>query len=164
VAQIAGRLVGAAEQQRRDVVGEDPVALLGHTHVAGAHAGLDVDHRDLRAGGRERAGERRVGVAVDERGVRLDLVDQRLERREHPRRLRRVAAAGDVQLDVRSGEAELLEEDARKRVVVVLAGVDEDLLVAGAQRSGDRGGLHELRPVADDGQDSHGSIIACGGP
>ena len=53
------------------------------------------------------------------------------------------------------GEAELCEEHARERVVVVLAGVHEDLLVALAQRPGHGGGLDELRPVADDGEDLH---------
>ena len=53
------------------------------------------------------------------------------------------------------GEAELGEEDPRERVVVVLAGVHEDLLVALAQRPGHGGRLDELRPVADDGEDLH---------
>ena len=55
----------------------------------------------------------------------------------------------------RSGarQAELGEEDARELVVVVLAGVDEHLLVARAQRRRDRRGLDELRPVADDRED-----------
>ena len=53
------------------------------------------------------------------------------------------------------GQAELLEEDRRERVVVVLAGVDEHLLVLGAQPARDGRGLDELRAVADDGQDAH---------
>ena len=66
----------------------------------------------------------------------------------------------------RSGprEPQLGEEHARERVVVVLAGVHEHLLVALAQRAGDRRGLDELRPVADHGQDPHGALSLDGVP
>ena len=47
------------------------------------------------------------------------------------------------------------DEDRRELVVVVLAGVDEQLLVALAQRPRDRGRLDELRPVPDDREDPH---------
>ena len=61
------------------------------------------------------------------------------------------------------GEAELGEEDPRERVVVVLAGVHEHLLVALAQRARYGRGLDELRPVADDGEDPHaGSLRRAG--
>jgi hypothetical protein len=38
----------------------------------------------------------------------------------------------------------------------VLAGVDEHFLGVPAQEAGNRGRLHELGPIADDGQDAHG--------
>ena len=60
-----------------------------------------------------------------------------------------------AELAVGPGEAELGEEDRRERVVVVLAGVHEDLLVLLAQRPRDGGRLDELGPVADDGEDPH---------
>ena len=49
----------------------DAVELLGHRAVEGAHAGLDVGDRDPRLRRGERAGERRVRVAVDEHRVGL---------------------------------------------------------------------------------------------
>ena len=48
------------------MVGQDAVELLGHRAVEGAHPGLDVRDRDARLGAGQRAGERRVRVAVDE--------------------------------------------------------------------------------------------------
>ena len=45
----------------------------------------------------------------------------------------------------------------RQLVVVVLAGVDEQLVVLGAQQARDRGRLDELRPVPDDRDDPQGS-------
>jgi hypothetical protein len=67
----------------------------------------------------------------------------------------------DRELALGALETELGEEHARERVVVVLAGVHQDLLVALAQRAGDGGGLDELRPVADDCENAHaGSVVA----
>ena len=70
---------------------------------------------------------------------------------QHARGLGGVRAPGDAQLTLRPRHAELAEEDLRQLVVVMLAGMDQDLLVLGPHRRGDRGGLDELRPVADDG-------------
>ena len=50
------------------------------------------------------------------------------------------------------GTLELLDEDPRQFVVVVLAGVDEHLVVSLAQTARDGGRLHELGPVANDGE------------
>jgi len=63
--------------------------------------------------------------------------------------------AADAQLTIGAGEPELPEEHARERVVVMLARVHEDLLVALAQRARHGRGLDELGPVADDGEDLH---------
>ncbi len=154
-AQVCRGRVGGAQQQRREVVGEHAVELLGHAPVERAHAGLDV--HDRRGGLRcsERAGERRVGVAVYEHRVRCQLGDQRLERAEHACRLPGVRAAADAQLAVGPRQSQLGEEHTRERVVVVLAGVHEHLLVALAQRPRHGRCLDELRPVADDCEDLH---------
>ena len=65
-----GRLRGAQQQVAR-VVGQHAVELLGHRAVVGAHPRLDVRDRHPGLCGGERAGQRRVRVAVDEheRGV-----------------------------------------------------------------------------------------------
>ena len=53
-------------------------------------------------------------------------------------------------------QAELVDEDLRELVVPVLARMDDDLVDPGlAQGDGERRRLDELRPVADDGEDSH---------
>ena len=138
------------------MIHEHPVQLLRHRAVERAHARLDVHHRQARLRAREPAGERRVGIAVDEHRVWRELVDERLDRGEHARGLRAVRAARDPQFVVGLRESQLLEEHARERVRVVLAGVHQDLLVPLAQQAGDRGGLDELRPVPDDREYAHG--------
>jgi hypothetical protein len=52
-------------------------------------------------------------------------------------------------------QLQFVEEHARELVVVVLAGVDEDLARALAKPVGDRRRLHELRPVANYGDYPH---------
>src|SRR5258705_471442 len=74
----------------------------------------------------------------------------RLERGEHARRLVGVGAVVDVQLPIRRGDSQLVEKDPAELVVMVLTGVNQQLVVGLAQLAGDRRGLHELRPVADD--------------
>jgi hypothetical protein len=153
--QVCHRRARRAQQQIAEVVGEHAVELLRHAVVERAHAGLDVNDRHARLGRRQAARERRVGVAVHEHGVRRELAEQRLERSQHAGRLLAVAAAADRKLAVRARETELGEEHARERVVVVLTGVHEDLLVPLTKRARNGRGLDELRTVADDCQDLH---------
>ena len=55
-------------------------------------------------------------------------------------------------------QAELPDEDLRKRVVVVLPGVDDDLVDPDqAEPDRERRTLHELRAVSDDGENLHGA-------
>ena len=54
-----------------------------------------------------------------------------------------------------AAQAELAEEGAGHRVVVVLAGVDEDLLVSRPEHRLQRGGLDQLGPRPDDADDPH---------
>ena len=79
--------------------------------------------------------------------------EHRLEGGQDARGLRRVGAATGVQLTRGRRDAELLEEDLRELVVVVLPGVDDHLIGDLAQPARDRGRLDELRAVADDRDD-----------
>ena len=49
-------------------------------------------------------------------------------------------------------QPELLEEHARELGVVVLAGMDQHLLIAAPQTVGNRCSFHKLRPVPYDGE------------
>ena len=68
--QALDGLGGGAEEVGGDVVGEDAVGLLRQVAVVAAEAGLDVGDGDAELRRGERAGQRRVGVAVDEDEVR----------------------------------------------------------------------------------------------
>jgi hypothetical protein len=66
----------------------------------------------------------------------------------------------ESELALRARDAQLVDEHRRQLVVVVLAGVHEDLVVLGSQRPADRGRLDELGPVADDGDDPQAVVAS----
>jgi hypothetical protein len=151
VAQVAGRRGRRAQQQVGGVVGEHAVELLGHRAVERAHPRLHMGDRDphLRRG--QRAGQRRVRVAVDEHHVGALGRQQRRQRGQHAARLLGVGAAAQLEQVLGPRQLQLVEEDLRQLRVVVLARVDEHLLGGVTEPGRDRGGLHELRSVANDG-------------
>ena len=75
----------------------------------------------------------------------------------HPGRLHGMGAGPDAEEAVGLPQAEVLEEDARHGVVVVLAGVDEHhLRVDRLEGVDDRLDLHEVGPGAGHADGSHG--------
>ena len=77
------RLVGVQEEELGEVVGDDPVDLLGHRAVEAAQPRLDVADRDPELRGAERRRERRVDVAGDEHEVGPLVAQHGLEPLEH---------------------------------------------------------------------------------
>jgi hypothetical protein len=158
--EVLHRRLGRAQQHVGKVVGHDAVELLRHRAVERAHPGLDVRDRDVRLRGGEAAGERRVRVAVDEHEIRALSLQQRAEGSQHARGLLGVGPAVDAELALGARHAELLDEHGAELVVVVLAGVDEQLLVLGPEQARHGGGLDELRPVPDDRDDAQGRRVS----
>ena len=144
-------LVGT-EEDGREPVHLDPDVLLGHGEVAAPEAGLDMAERDARRRGGTRARQRRVRVAVDEdEGRRLGR-DRSCDGGHHRLRVRRVQVEAMRWLR----KTQLREEHVRQLAVVVLPGVDDDLLDPGvAECDGQGRGLDELRAVPDDGEQLH---------
>ena len=154
--QVGERRFGRAQEQRRQVVGHDPVDLFGHPPVVAAQACFDVRDRDVQLGADQRAGQRGVRVAVDEQPVRLLLDRDGLDARQHRPGLHPVPARADLQVGVRRGDVELAEEQVRHRFVVVLAGVEQELLVLAAKGLRNGRGFDELRSRADHRENLHG--------
>jgi len=94
--------------------------------------------------------QRRVGVAVDEHHVGTLFGEELFEKPEHLARHLPVRPAADREVEVRLRDTELFEEHIRHLVVVVLPGVNEDLLVALAERPAHGSGLDELGTRPDD--------------
>ena len=146
------RAVVRAEEEPREAIRLDPVALLRHVEVAAAQPRLHVRERDRRVCRGTRAGERRVRVAVDEDDVGRFGSDPFRDRGLH-----RVGVGGvEIEPVARLGEAELVEEDLGHGVEPVLPRVQDDLFDARiAECRRQRRCLDELRAVPDDGEHLH---------
>src|SRR5690348_8382547 len=103
----------------------------------------------------ERPGEGRVRVAVHQEPVGPLLDRDRLDAFEHRGRLRTVRSRADAEIYVGCRQSQLREEQFRHRLVVMLAGVDQELVMAIPHRARDWPGLDELRPGAEHGEDPH---------
>jgi hypothetical protein len=156
--QVYDRLIGMQEEQLGELVGDDPVDLLGHGAVEAAQAGLDVGDRDAHLDRGQHRRQGRVDVARDEDEVGLLGLQHRLQPLHRPRRLRCMGPRAHLQHVVRGRHPELLEEDLRHQPVVVLAGVDDRVAAlgqAGAQGGDHRRRLDEVRPGPDHVEDPH---------
>ncbi len=120
----AARALVRTEEQGRNAVDLDPVALLGHREVAASKARLDMRKRN--AGRLRRIGARECGVRVS---VDKDPIGPCVEDGLEDRRQHRVGV-GRLQFERVPGlpELELVEEHPRQLVVVVLARVEHDLV------------------------------------
>ncbi len=156
--EVADRLFGVHVELVGDRVGEDPVDLFRHRPVVAAQTGLDVADRDAQLDRGQCRGDSRVHVPGNHDQVGRIGDQQRLEALHDLGGLLGVGAGADLEHVVRGGNAELLEEDFRHQAVVVLAGVDDHLLAFGhaiTQGGDDRGHLDEVRPSAENVDNSH---------
>jgi hypothetical protein len=114
-----------------DGVGEDAVDLFGHGAVEAAEAGFDVGDANAEFDSSEGDGDGGIDVPDDENEMGLVLEKHGFDALKDFGRLGGVGAGTDLEIDVRRGDAHLLEEDVGEFFVVVLARVDEDGLDLG---------------------------------
>ena len=120
--------LAGAEKQGGKLVRHDPVDLFGHAAVEAAQARLHVGDGDVEFGRGKRAGQRGVGVAVDQNPVGFFVDEDFLDSGEHLSCLRAVRPGTDGQVVFGLRNFEFPEKDSGHAVVVVLAGVDEKLV------------------------------------
>jgi hypothetical protein len=161
LSEVLDAALGRREEEIRDVIGEHAVDLLGHRPVVASEAGLDVGEASVGLRGHDRARERRVRVAVHHDDVGRFAFDDLAEPTHHRSGLSALRIRAHPEVVLRGRDVQFLEEHVGHGPAVVLAGVDEDLLVAFAERARDRERLHELRARADDRDDPHCSAPGC---
>ena len=147
------------EQPARDVVGQDPVRLLGHPAVKAPQPGFDVSNGDPGSHRCQRSSQRGVGVAIDEDSIGTSALEDRRDRGKHPTELLGSTSAANAERVVRFRQAQLREERPGHRVIPVLAGVHEDFVVPGTQGRQERRRFDELGSRPDDADDSHDSSL-----
>ena len=147
--QIASGVLGIAHVHVGNMVHDAAVGLLGQTLVEAAVAGLHVEDGDVQPLGRD-GGQAAVGVAQDQQRVRLQPDHELIAFGDNvPDRLAEVLAHR-VEIVVGRAQAEVFEKDAVQGVVVVLAGVDQDLLEVSIAFLDDGRQTDDLRPGAHD--------------
>ena len=146
------------EMQVGQLVDDEPVQLLRHLTVERAQARLDMGDRDTQIGRGQRGGDRGVDVADDDQQVRPVLHEQRMQRQHDLGDLLGGRAGADLQVHVRRGDAQLLEEHAIHEKVIMLACMNEARRERSPrpQRPHDRRDLHEIGTRADDEVDAVG--------
>ncbi len=153
--QRLARSVVGTQEERRDPVDLDSISLLRHRKVAAAEPRLDVGDRNPGLDSGLRSGERRVRVAEDEHPVGSLALEHGQDLRLHQRGV----GGSEIERVERLGQPELVVEHGRHRPVVVLAGVERDLLDSSlSQGQRERRRLDELRPVSDDGEHLHARL------
>lgn len=148
------------EEQIGSMIRENAIVLLRHPAIERAQSGLKMRDGEVEFDGAQGRGNRRIGVAIDEHPVRLVLFEDRIQGRKHRPGLNTVAAGADPEMNVSSGNTEILEKDIRKHGVIMLARVHNDVLdVRLGCRFRDRGEFNELGARTDDACDLHKPIL-----
>ena len=103
----------------------------------------------------QRGGHGGVHIAVDQHEVRRFRDAHRFEALHDRRRLVGMRSGAHAERMVRTRQIQITEERIGHFRVVVLSRVDDDVArVARRERAGDGRELHEVRPRADDREDS----------
>ncbi len=121
-----------------------------------------MGNRYLKFGGRQGAGQRRIGIAIDQDGIGLFGHQHGFDAFGHTARHRAMAQTMDIQMISRPGNRHLLEKNVRHAGIEMLTRMEDFLLYPRMGRDGaaDHGGLDELRPRADDSDDFHAVSMA----
>ena len=139
-------------------VGAQAIDFLGHVHVPGAQARLDMGHLDSQLFSRDGAGHGGVDIPHHDDQIRLFPQADLFELDHDPGGLLGMGTATHFQIDIGLGHAEVVEEGFAHLLVVVLAGVDEEVLDfvrVSVHGLDDRGHFHEVGAGADDVEDFH---------
>ena len=156
--EVAPGVLGISKVHIRDDVHDPPVGLLRQTLVLAAVACLHVEDGDVEPLGSDGA-EAGVGIPQDQQGIRL-LFDHNTITFGYniADRLSQVRAYG-IQIEVRRPKTQVIKEHLIELVVIVLAGVDKDLIKVAVTLFDDNGEPDDLRPGSDDShefQPGHG--------
>ena len=131
------------------MVHDAPVGLLGQALVKAAVARLHMEDGDMQALGGD-GGQAGVGVSQNQQSVWLHLHHELIAPGDDVADALPQIGSHGVQIVVRSTQAQILKKDLIEGIVVVLTGVDQNLikiLIASFDRSRQP---DDLRPGADD--------------
>ena len=147
---------GRREKVIGNMVGEDAVDLLRHAAVVRAQPGFHVADLDTQLGGRQGPGQDAVGIPLDDHDGRIFFPENLLGADEYFTRLFGVGAGTGIDIILRRGKDQLLEEDLVQLVGIVLAGMQhEEIRLFSLQNLYQWGQFYNLRSGAEDNGNFH---------
>ena len=167
--EVRHRSIVRGEEEIGSMIDKHAVDFLGHGTVEAAKAGLDLQLsafqlRLAELGCGEGAGECGIGVAKDDDNARPVSEEVGFEALKGAGGHGGVGAGANTEVVMGLRDAEFAEEAFRHPLVIMLAGMDDALIVASPPGLGREGGeLDELRAGTDYGGDSHEMSEADGG-
>ena len=149
------RLFGT-EQHITDCIGENAVDLLGHRAVPTPQTRFDVNQGNAQLHRHQATGDRAVHVADHQHGIGSGPKHHGLEGFHNLRRLHGVASRTHFQVEVRLGNAQVMEEEPAHVLVIVLTRVNQQRLngLVSTIRGHQRRDLHEVGTRPDDVQNA----------
>ena len=154
-------MLGIGKVDVGDDVHDAAVGLLRQALILAAVAGFHVEDRDVQPLGADH-GQAAVRVAENEHGVGLELNHRLVGGRDDvAHRLAEVGTDG-VQIQLRRVQTEVAEEDAVERIIVVLAGVDQQRVEILPALFDDGGKADDLRARAHDNHQLDLTVILPG--
>ena len=137
---------------------DDAVDLFGHPAVEAAQASLDVRDPNTKLRGDEGRGDRRVDVTIYDDPVRSFFEQHGLDSLHDPCGLNCVRIGADLEIQVRRWDSQIAKKVAGQHIMVVLAGMHDDLRKAGLNaRSMDGRKFRQVRPRAYSVEKLHSS-------
>src|SRR6266699_4154758 len=126
------------------MVGDHPVDLFRHCTVKAPQPRFHMCDGDMELCRCQCTGKRRVGIAKDYNPVWMLFQEHSLKCFEHAACLEGVRSRANSQVIVRRGKGKFIEELRRHAVIVVLPGVNNELLVVLPYRATYRRKRYEL--------------------
>ena len=128
--QVDARLGRVGEQEVGDRVSDHPVDLLGHRAIEAPQTRLDVSDSNSKFRAHQSSCDSRVYVTINHHEIRRVLLNYRFKARHNLSGLLRVASGTNLQVEVRGWNFQLLKKNIGHVCVIVLAGVNQQLLDA----------------------------------
>src|SRR5713101_6452189 len=132
------------------MVSNDTIDLFRHRPVKASQPCLDMHYGNLQFCRRQRASKGGIGIAKDNHPIWVLFHENWLNSFEYPSSLHSMCARANLEVIVGGWNSQLIKELGRHTIIVVLPGMDNDLLMREAQGTTDRFELHKLRTRSND--------------
>lgn len=143
-------MLGVDQVEVSDMIDDPAVDLLGNIGIEASVAGLHMKDRDLQPLGHN-PGNAAVCVPEDENSIGPLFLQDLFDLDESVAQDRPQRTGIDLQEIIRLSDLQIVEEDLVQFVIIVLAGVDNDMLDMPVEEGHGPGETDNLRPCAQDG-------------